>query len=151
MKRRIDQAQQIKEGQAVKELVLKAKLDNIPEVTAFIDEQLEALDCPMKAQMQIDVAIDELFSNIARYAYAPGEGDATVRFEFDEVARVASVTFVDSGVPFDPLKKGDPDVSLPVEERGEGGLGIFLVKKTMDAVEYQYAEGRNELTIRKHI
>ena len=135
----------------MRELTIDAKVELLDQVLAFLDETLEALDCPMKAQMQIDVAIDELFSNIARYAYAPGEGDATVRFEFDEVARVASVTFVDSGVPFDPLKKGDPDVSLSVEERGEGGLGIFLVKKTMDAVEYQYAEGRNELTIRKHI
>ena len=151
MKRRIDQAQQIKEGQAVKELVLKAKLDNIPEVTAFIDEQLEALDCPMKAQMQIDVAIDELFSNIARYAYAPGEGDATVRFEFDEVARVASVTFVDSGVPFDPLKQGDPDVSLSIDDRKEGGLGIFMVKKTMDHMVYRHENGCNLLTIYKRI
>ena len=135
----------------MKELVLKAKLENIPEVTAFIDEQLEALDCPMKAQMQIDVAIDELFSNIARYAYAPGEGDATVRFSFDEQERAAEITFLDSGVPFDPLAKADPDVTLTVEEREIGGLGIFLVKKTMDSLTYRYEDGKNVLTLRKRI
>ena len=92
----------------MRELTLEAKIDNIPQVTAFIDEQLEALDCPMKAQMQIDVAIDELFCNIAMYAYPDGKGEATVRFEFDESARVATITFVDSGIPFDPVAKAGP-------------------------------------------
>ena len=133
----------------MKELTLKAKKENIPQVTAFIDEQLEALGCPLKAQMQIDVAIDELFGNIANYAYAPETGDATVRFVFDEAGRAASVTFIDSGVPFNPLENADPDVRLSAEERKIGGLGIFLVKRTMDKVEYRYENGFNILTIRK--
>ena len=135
----------------MKTLTMPATIESIPTVTAFVDEALEALDCPMKAQMQIDVAIDELFANIASYAYAPGTGDATVSLDFDEAARVFSITFEDSGVPYDPLKKEDPDVTLSVEEREIGGLGIFLVKKTMDAMEYIRRDGKNVLTIRKKI
>lgn len=135
----------------MKELTLEATLEGVRAVTEFIDAQLEALDCPMKAQMQIDVAIDELFSNIARYAYAGGRGEATVRFEFDKAARTAVLTFIDSGVPYDPLTHEDPDVTLSAEERGIGGLGIFLVKRTMNDVAYRRENGRNVLTIRKAI
>ena len=135
----------------VKELTVQATLENISAVTAFIDEQLEALDCPMKAQMQIDVAIDELFGNIAHYAYGDGVGDATVRFEFNAETRVASITCMDRGVPFNPLESADPDVTLSAEERGIGGLGIFMVKKTMDDMTYAYRDGQNRLTIRKRI
>ena len=130
---------------------MQAAVENIPQVTAFIDEQLEALACSMKAQMQIDVAIDELFGNIAQYAYKGGAGEATVRFDFDEASRMASITFVDSGAPFDPLSQADPNVTLAAEERAVGGLGIFLVKKTMDRVDYRYENGRNILTIQKRI
>ena len=135
----------------MKTLTLKAELDRIGEVVAFIEEQLEAVDCPMKAQMQIDMAVDELFSNIAHYAYGEGTGEATIGFDFDADTRTASVTFEDAGVPYDPLKKTDPDVSLSAEEREVGGLGIFLVKKTMDAMEYERRDGINRLTIRKKV
>ena len=135
----------------MKELTLTASLENIPEATAFIDAQLEALDCPMKAQMQIDVAIDELFANIDQYAYAPDVGEARIRFEFDDSSRMASITFIDRGVPFDPLQKSYPDVTLSAEEREAGGLGIFLVKKTMDGMEYRRENGCNILNIRKRI
>ena len=135
----------------MKELTVAASLENIPVVTAFIDEQLEAVDCPMKAKMQIDIVIDELFGNIARYAYGDGTGDATVQFEFDGPTRTASVTFVDGGIPFNPLQKPDPDVTLAAEERAIGGLGIFMVKKTMDRLEYSYENGLNILKIHKCI
>ncbi len=133
------------------ELTLKAVIENIPAATAFIDEQLEALDCAMRAQMQIDVAIDELFCNIARYAYDGGDGEATVKFDFDPSDRTAMITFEDSGKPFDPLQKADPDVTLAAEDRAIGGLGIFLVKKTMDDMKYRYENGKNVLTLYKHI
>ena len=135
----------------MKELTVKAVLENIPAVTAFVDAQLEALDCPMKAQMQIDVAIDELFSNISRYAYPGGQGEATVRFAFDEAERVCSVIFMDRGIPFDPLAQQAPDVNSPLADRPIGGLGIFLVRKTMDSVSYRYENGQNILTIQKKI
>ena len=135
----------------MKELTLQARLENIPRVTAFVDEALEALGCPMRAATQIDVAIDELFSNIARYAYAPGTGEATVRFEFDAHGRTAIIRFIDGGAPYNPLEREDPDVTLSAEERGIGGLGIFLVKKTMDGMSYERKGGRNILTITKRI
>ena len=133
------------------EWTFEAVAENIPQLTELIDGQLEALDCSMKAQMQIDVAVDEIFGNIARYAYGEGRGDATVRFDFDGTSRMASISFMDRGVPFDPLKKADPDVTLSVEEREVGGLGIFLVKKTMDDMKYRYENGMNILTLYKHI
>ena len=135
----------------MKELTLAATLDNIEVVTAFIDEQLEALDCSMKALMQIDIAIDELFGNIAHYAYGDAAGEATVRFDFDEATRMASIAFIDGGVPFNPLEKAEPDVTLSAEERAIGGLGIFMVKKSMDKLEYSHENGYNVLTVHKQI
>ena len=101
----------------MKELTLEAKVENIPTLTAFVDEWLEGLDCPIRAQMQIDVAVDEIFSNIAQYAYGPEGGTARILLEFDEAERTAMITFVDGGVPYDPLSKADPDVTLSAEER----------------------------------
>ena len=135
----------------MKALTIAATPENIPQVTAFIDEHLEAVDCPMKAQMQIDIAIDELFANIAHYAYGDGTGEATVRFDFDEASRMASITFIDSGVPFNPLEVADPDVTLSAEEREIGGLGVFMVKKSMDTLVYSHENGYNVLTIQKRI
>ncbi len=133
----------------MKEWTLDAKVENIPVITEMVDAELEALGCPMKAQMQIDVALDELLSNIANYAYAPGTGDMTVRFEAEENPRAVRLSFFDRGVPYNPLAAGDPNTALPLEERGVGGLGIFLVKKTMDELRYEYRDGQNILQIRK--
>ncbi|MBR4959034.1 MAG: ATP-binding protein, partial [Phascolarctobacterium sp.] len=108
-------------------------------------------DCPMKAQMQIDIAIDELFSNIARYAYNPETGPATVRVEVAENPMAVLITFIDKGITYDTLKQEDPNTHLPAEEREIGGLGIFMVKKTMDDITYEYKDGQNILTIKKNI
>lgn len=135
----------------MKELTVDATIENIPAVTDFVNEQLEAHGCPMKARTQIDIAIDELFGNIAHYAYAPRVGPATVRVELAEEPPRAVITFIDSGVPYDPLKNEDPDTALSAEERGSGGLGVYMVKKSMDAVEYEYRDGRNVLKITKKL
>lgn len=135
----------------MKELTVKATVENIDTVTDFVNEQLESLDCPMKAQMQIDVAIDELFSNIAYYAYNPEIGEATVRVEVTEDPLAVRISFIDNGIPYDPLAKDDPDITLSAEERDIGGLGIYMVKKTMDDISYEYKDGQNILTIKKHI
>ena len=140
-----------KEANTVKELTVEAIVENIAPVTAFVDEQLEALNCPFKAKTQIDVAIDELFSNISYYAYRPDTGPATVRVEVQKDPMAVIITFIDHGVPYDPLANADPDVTLSAEERAVGGLGIFLVKKTMDDIRYEYRDGQNILTIVKHI
>ncbi|MBO4526422.1 MAG: ATP-binding protein [Victivallales bacterium] len=135
----------------MKELTVDAVIENIPAVTAFVEEQLEQYNCPMKAQMQIDIAIDELFSNIAQYAYTPKTGKATVRMEVTENPMAVVISFIDNGIPYDPLAKADPNVSLPADERQIGGLGIFMVKKSMDEINYEYKNGQNILTIKKHI
>ncbi len=135
----------------MKELTVPASRESIPEVSAMIDGELEALDCPLKAQMQIDVAVDEMLANITSYAYEDGTGDLTVRFDYDAGRSAAVITFMDSGKPFNPLEREDPDVTLSVEERQIGGLGIFLVKKTMDGMEYRRERDRNILTITKFI
>ena len=135
----------------MKELTVEAKTTNIEAVTDFVNEQLEALDCPMKAQMQIDIAIDELFGNIAHYAYNPEIGKATVRVEVIEDPLAVTITFIDNGVPYDPLAKADPDTTLSAEEREIGGLGIYMVKKSMDEITYEYKDGQNILAIKKNL
>ena len=107
------------------------------------------LDCPMKVQMQIDIAIDEIFSNIARYAYAPDSGNVTVRLETETDPLAVMITFIDSGMPYNPLTREDPDTKLSAEERQIGGLGIYMVKKSMDALEYVFEDGCNKLSIKK--
>ena len=135
----------------MKELTIAATVENIEVVTDFVNQQLELLECPMKAQMQIDIAIDELFSNIAHYSYNPEIGQATVRVEVMENPLAVSITFIDNGVPYDPLSKEDPDLTLSAEERQIGGLGIYLVKKSMDEITYEYKDGQNILSIKKCI
>jgi len=133
------------------ELSVDAAVDNIEIVTDFVNKYLEEYGCPVKAQMQIDIAIDELFGNIAQYAYHPEIGPATVRVEVMEEPLSVIITFIDQGVPYDPLKTEDPDTTLSADERGFGGLGIYTVKKIMDDISYEYRDGRNILRIRKNM
>ena len=135
----------------MKELTVEAKVENIDAVTDFVNATLEEYSCSIKAQTQIDIAIDELFGNIARYAYHPEVGQATVQVEMEENMPVVTVTFRDQGMPYNPLNSQDPDVTLSAEEREIGGLGIYLVKKSMDEVLYEYQDGQNILRVRKKI
>ena len=135
----------------MKELTINAVIENIEQVTSFVDEQLEALECPVKAQMQIDIAIDDLFRNIAHSAYHPGVGPATVRVEVTREPLAVVITFIDHGVQYDPLDKKDPDIALSAEEREIGGLGIYMVKKSMDDISYEYKNGQNILRIKKRL
>lgn len=135
----------------MKEFNTESIIENIGPVTDFINEELEAAGCAMKAQLQIDVAVDEIFSNISKFAYAPYTGPATVTIDIASDTRIASIRFIDNGKPYDPLSAEDPDVTLSAEERQIGGLGIFLVKKTMDDVQYEYSDGHNILTLIKKI
>ena len=136
---------------SVKELTLEAKVANLQQVLDFVDENLKSMRCPMKILMQIDVAVEEIFVNVASYAYAPDTGSVTIRMDLQENPRSVVITFIDSGVPYNPLAKEDPDVSLSAEERSIGGLGIFMVKKTMDDMVYHYIDGQNVLKIRKKL
>ncbi len=135
---------------AAKEMTVAAVTESIDKITQFINDELAGTECPVKARSQIDVAIDEIFSNIAHYAYATGVGKATVRFELLDDPRGAAVTFIDRGKQYDPLSADDPDTTLSAEEREIGGLGVMLVKKTMDDVRYEYKAGQNILRFVKH-
>ena len=135
----------------MKELTIEATPENVDKVIEFIDGMLEEYGCGVKEQMAIDVAVDELFSNIAHYAYNPETGYATVRVDVLNEPLSVEITFIDHGVPYDPLAKADPDTTLSLEEREIGGLGIFIVKKSMDAVNSEYKDGKNILTIKKNL
>ena len=135
----------------MKELNLTATVESLDEVLAFIDSELESVDCPMKVQMQLDVAVEELYVNIAHYAYAPGTGEATVSIDITQDPLNVTITFKDSGIPFDPTAKADPDVTLSAQERQIGGLGIYMAKKGTDEMKYEYKDGQNILSISKKL
>jgi anti-sigma regulatory factor (Ser/Thr protein kinase) len=135
----------------MKEMEIDAILENFEAVQAFVDEELERLECPMATQIQIDIAVEEVFVNIAHYAYNPEVGKATIRVEIIDDPLSIVMTFMDNGIPYDPLAKEDPDVTLPAEERKIGGLGVYMVKESMDDVKYEYRNGQNILTLRKSI
>ena len=111
------------------EIDIEAIEENLGTVMAFIDENLENVGCSMKSQMQIDIAAEEIFVNICKYAYHPDKGRAVVRVAVTDEPVQVKITFIDHGKPYDPLLKDDPDVSLSAEEREIGGLGIFMVKQ----------------------
>lgn len=120
------------------------------DVLGFVEEELEKHDCNMKTQMMISVMVEEIFVNIASYAYPDGCGTATITMDFDENDKL-SISFIDSGLEFNPLAKEDPDITLSAEERGIGGLGIYMVKQTMEDVKYERVDGKNILSFKKDI
>lgn len=132
-------------------LRIKALTDNLDRVLQYVDAALEIMGCSMKNQIQIDMAVEELFVNIAHYAYKGTVGDAVIIAGPDPKSGILRITFRDWGIPFDPLAKTDPDISLSVEEREIGGLGIFMAKKVMDTMDYRYENGQNVLTMTKKI
>jgi anti-sigma regulatory factor (Ser/Thr protein kinase) len=128
-----------------------ANTEALTDVLAFVEQILESYDCSMKIQTAICVAIEEVFVNVAHYAYGKEQGDIRLDVAFDKKTREITFTMADKGVAFDPLKRPDPDISLPAEKREIGGLGIFITKKTMDTVTYAYENGENILTMIKKI
>lgn len=130
---------------------IEAKTDNLDQVLDFIKRTLEKQECPIHILGQIEVAAEEIFVNIARYAYETGVGNAGIRVEVEQDPLRVAITFMDHGVPYDPLQREDPDTTLSAEERQIGGLGIYMVKKSMDDVCYDYQDGKNILTIRKNL
>ena len=133
------------------ELDIVAEDENLDEVQAFVEERLADSGCSMKAQMQIAVVVEEVFVNIAHYAYAPDTGRAKLNTEISGDPRAITITFTDRGIPYDPLAKPDPDLSLPASEREIGGLGILMTKKFMDDVSYEYRDGQNILSLKKNL
>lgn len=131
------------------EINIEAKIENLDRVNSFLHDCIDVLGCSMRTVMQLEIAVEELFSNICFYAY--GEEGGTVCVQIDVDGTFVSITFIDGGRPYDPLKKEDPDITLGVEERPIGGLGIYMVKESMDNIVYEYKNEKNILTISKKI
>ena len=131
------------------ETELEASDKNLAGVLSFIEQHLEKVSCPLKVQMEICLVAEEVFVNIAHYAYAPKKGHARVRLEISGDPAVLTLTFMDAGMPYNPLEREDPDITLPLKERSIGGLGILLTKKLMDEVAYAHQDGQNILTLKK--
>ncbi len=129
----------------MKKLKLNPTLEAMEQVTAFVEQELEKADLSMKTITQMNIAVDEIFSNIAQYS---GASDATVGVDVE--AGCVTLRFADNGRPYNPIEKPDPDITLSADERDIGGLGIFMVKKIMDTVRYEYHDGLNILTLIKH-
>ncbi|MBO4853254.1 MAG: ATP-binding protein [Schwartzia sp.] len=129
------------------EVRIEAKVENLPAVIAFATETLTGR-CPPRSRMHVELVTEEIFVNIASYAYPETGGFVTIRRSGGEGPEGLTLTFIDGGVPYDPLQKPDPDLTLPLEERPIGGLGVFLVKELVDEVRYENKDGKNILTVR---
>lgn len=138
-----------KPGEQVSERRFAARDENLSAVIGFVEQELEQADCPPKTIMQISLCVEELFTNVVHYAYPEQPGEVAFALQIQDGDLHLRMT--DSGIPFDPLKQEDPDISLSAEDRKIGGLGIFLVKKTMDEVRYEYKDSQNILTMRKKV
>ena len=135
----------------MQDLKLQASDDTLYTVLDAIEAHLTRNGCTDEVKTEVLISVEEIYVNIAHYAYEGKPGEATVQMEVTQYPRVCRVVFQDRGVPYNPLEKEDPDVSLSAEEREIGGLGIFMVKQCMDKVEYRYENGYNILAIEKHL
>ena len=136
----------------MKEMTVDAVVEQVRPVTELVNRELEELGCSKRTRIQVDTAVDEIFGNIARYAYGPETGTATVRVETEQNPSCLVITFIDRGKPFDPTARRFRDTTqLPAGKRPVGGLGIFMVKKTMDEISYSREDGQNILIVRKKI
>lgn len=135
----------------MKEITVDATIENMNTVTAFVDDFLDQIACPMKSRIQINIVIDEIFGNICHYAYKDSVGSVTVRVESGNTPKAVFLTFTDNGIPYNPLDTEDPDITLSSEERKIGGLGIYLVKKNMDEMKYEYVNQQNRLWMEKRL
>ena len=135
----------------MKEITVDATIENMDTVTAFVDDFLDEIACPMKSRIQINIVIDEIFRNICHYAYKDSVGAVTVRVESGNTPKAVFLTFTDNGIPYNPLETEDPDITSSSEERKIGGLGIYLVKKNMDEMKYEYVNQQNRLWMEKRL
>lgn len=133
------------------EITVLAELEQLKNVNDFMVEKLKGIGCSPQVRVQLEIAMEEIFVNIASYAYHPGIGKVQVRLYVDEAKEYVSIRFEDTGMPYNPLQRDDPDITLGLEEREVGGLGIYMTKKSMDHVAYRYENGKNILIIQKKI
>ena len=133
------------------ELVIEAVVDNLDAVNSFVHKYIEQFEVSKRTLMQLDLVVEEIFVNVASYAYAPDTGSVKILIEAKEEPHTVSLTFIDSGVPYNPLEKSDPDINLSVDDRQIGGLGIFLTKNLVDEISYKFVDGQNILQLTKSL
>lgn len=133
------------------EIIVPAKKENLQNVLNFINKQLDSFEYNIKARLQLEISVEEAFVNISNYAYGSEEGEVLIQCKIDKNPLQTTVKFIDTGIPFNPLENEDPDISLKTEEKEIGGLGIFLIKKNVDYIQYEYRDGKNILTIQKKL
>ena len=137
------------ENKRKKEICIDALTDNLDQVNEFVESMIEDAGCSSRTIMQIRISVEEIFVNIANYAYTPETGKATISVEVSDDAAIVTIIFMDSGTQYDPLAKEDPDVTLSFEERQIGGLGIFMTKKSVDELSYLRDDTKNVVIFRK--
>ncbi|KZX14624.1 serine-protein kinase RsbW [Methanobrevibacter cuticularis] len=132
-------------------LIVPAKTEKLNKVLNFINNQLKTYNFSKKFETQLELATEEIFVNIANYAHEKDSENSEIAIYsfFNEDYSILTVRFVDNGIPFNPLEEKDPDITLSSEMREIGGLGIFLARKNVDEINYQYKKGRNILTFKK--
>lgn len=135
----------------MKEITIDAKIENMDTVTTFVDTFLDQIGCSMKPKIQIHIVIDEIFGNICHYAYKNSVGAVTVRVDAQDIPKAVCLTFTDNGIPYNPLEAENPDITLSAEKRNIGGLGIYLVKKNMNEMKYEYVNEQNRLWMKKEL
>ena len=132
-------------------IALDAVPENFAAVQDWIRDRLASVPCSMRTLLELDMIVEEVFINIANYAYGSQIGKAWVDLSMDDSNKCLTMTFRDKGIPYDPLKKETPDLTSPADKRAIGGLGIFLVHEYSDSLSYEYKNGENQLTIRKEL
>lgn len=130
-------------------LDIEARIENLPLLMDFLEEKIKELNCSKKEIAQIKIIAEEIFVNISSYAYSPGPGRTVIKAQPLPGENSIILSFIDSGVPFNPLDQKDPDITMKASERKKGGLGIFFVKKKVDCIDYEYSDGQNILTLKK--
>ena len=133
-----------------KEVEVPADMDHLDDVMGIIQEIMSNVEVDEAERMKVELAVEEMYTNIASYAYSEGNGSASAKCKLTDHPGEIIICFTDTGKPYNPLDKPDPDINAGVEERGIGGLGIYMTKKMMDNVSYEYVDNRNVLTIRKN-
>jgi len=132
-------------------ITVPAYKENLADVLEFIRSKMQAFPHQESSLLQLELSVEEAYVNIASYAYPEEPGEVTVGLKIDENPLVVTVELIDTGIQFNPLEKEDPNISLGIDDKKPGGLGILLIKHNVDQVHYQYLDGRNILTIQKRL
>lgn len=132
-----------------KKIVVPADMEHLDDVMDTLHDIMAGGNVDENLQLRIDLAVEEMYTNIANYAYRGKVGEASINCALSDNPKEVIIEFTDSGIPYNPLEKDDPDITLKAEDRQIGGLGIFLTKTIMDDVNYEYKDGKNVLTIKK--